>query len=112
MKFAALLTIAIAAPLALATGTFSVAAYSSASCASSSTLTETIAGTGVWTGHCFSLAQPMVSFNVLMNGSCNVTTFYFDGACTNLYGSDVGSPWAAGCQTFAAGSMGSFKVTC
>ncbi|KAF8188049.1 hypothetical protein BJ912DRAFT_408959 [Pholiota molesta] len=113
--FAALLTIAIA-PLALAApataGTFSVAGYSSGSCSTSSSLVETIAGTQAYSGTCFSLASPMASFNVIMNGGCSVTTFYFDSACSNAYGSDDGSPWAVGCQTFAAGSMGSFKVTC
>ncbi|KAF9474855.1 hypothetical protein BDN70DRAFT_898657 [Pholiota conissans] len=93
-------------------GTFSVAAYNAANCATSSTLVETIAGTSVQAGHCFSLGQPMASFTVLMNGGCNITTFYFDSACTNTYGSDIGSPYNVGCQTFSAGSMGSFKVTC
>ncbi|KAF8188051.1 hypothetical protein BJ912DRAFT_969025 [Pholiota molesta] len=113
--FAALFAIAVA-PLALAApataGTFSVAGYSSGSCSTSSSLVETIAGTQVNSGTCFSLASPMASFNVIMNGGCSVTTFYFDSACSNAYGTDDGSPWAAGCQTFAAGSMGSFKVTC
>ncbi|KAF9470459.1 hypothetical protein BDN70DRAFT_889043 [Pholiota conissans] len=103
----------ISAPSASQTRDFTITGFSDGFCVQDSAVIETISSTAAGVAEkCFAFNVPMASFDVHMHGGCNMTTFFFDAACKNVYGTDMGNDWDAGCQTFGAGTMGSVKVTC
>ncbi|KAJ7768598.1 hypothetical protein DFH07DRAFT_807363 [Mycena maculata] len=120
MKISAtVVTVLSAVALVHAAGTYSITAYNSPSCSTSSTVIETVSGPTNST--CVSFPGGR-SLDLVMSGSCSRMTAFFSNNCVAGVGpspdqTDEGSPWNAGCQTFAlnAGqseSFNSFQVFC
>lgn len=93
-----------------AVGSFSVAAFTSGFCASSSTLISTTAGTA--SGTCISFPLAMASVELVMSGTCATAEFFSDAACASPADEDIGSNFNVGCQTFSNGPFRSAKVSC
>ncbi|KAJ7589160.1 hypothetical protein C8J56DRAFT_1164073 [Mycena floridula] len=117
MKFFAMLLAIV--PAAMAAGTYSITAYTSPSCVANSTTVETLSGPTSSTCVEFPAGR---SLDLVMSGTCNRMTAYFGANCVASVGpspdqTDIGSPWNAGCQTFAlnggqTSSFNSFRVFC
>lgn len=114
MKFiaATLAVLMASAATVSAAGTFSVTAFTSGFCASSSTVISTTAGTQAASGVCIPLPLDMASVDLVMTGTCATTTFFSDAACTSPSDTDLGTNFNVGCQTFSSGPFLSAKVTC
>ncbi len=120
MKFSTIAaTVLSAVALVHAAGTYSITAYTSPDCASDSTIVETVSGpTG---STCVSFPGGR-SLDLTMTGSCSSMTAFFSNNCEAGVGpspdqTDEGSPWNAGCETYAlnAGqpeSFNAFQVFC
>ncbi|THU88085.1 hypothetical protein K435DRAFT_866603 [Dendrothele bispora CBS 962.96] len=118
MKFFVFVLTAVL-PTALAQGSYSITAYTSPLCDTSSAIVETVSGPTNSTCVQFPGGR---SLDLHMTGSCDRMTAFFSDDCTPGVGpspdqTDIGSPWDAGCQTFAlnAGqpeSFNSFRVFC
>ena len=121
MKFTATFAASIlsAVAVARAAGTYSITAFNSPSCSPASTVIETVSGPTSSTCVFFPGGR---SLNLTMTGSCTRATAFFSSNCVAGVGpspdqTDSGSPWTAGCQTFAlnagqAESFNSFQVFC
>ncbi|KAF7330091.1 hypothetical protein MKEN_00273500 [Mycena kentingensis (nom. inval.)] len=116
MKFFAFVAAAVAS--VSAAGSYSITAYNTPSC-TNGTVFETLSGTTNST--CVSFPGGR-SLNLVMTGSCARMTAFFGSNCVAGVGpspdqTDIGSPWSAGCQTFAlnggqTSSFNSFQVFC
>ena len=95
-----------------ATGSYSITAFSFESCSTSSSLIQTTAGTQAAGDACIPLAFSMASVILVMNGTCDMATFYSDAQCSTVIDTDNGSPFNIGCQTFSNGPFRSARVIC
>ncbi len=104
--------LAVSAGTVFAAGSYSITAFNSASCATSSSLIQTTVGTQAAGDACIPLAFSMASVDLFMNGTCAMATFYSDAQCGTVIDTDNGSPFNIGCQTLLNGPFRSARVVC
>ena len=110
MKFiaTAFAVLAVSAGTVFATGSYSITAFNSASCATSSSLIQITVGTQAAADACIPLAFSMASVDLVMNGTCTMS----DAQCSTVIDTDNGSPFNIGCQTLINGPFRSARVVC
>lgn len=107
-----------AVTLVYAAGTYSITAYNSPFCSTSSTIFETVSGSNNSTCVNFPGGR---SLNLILDGTCNLMRAFFGSNCVANVGPSpdwiLQSPGSVGCDTFALNfgepeSFNSFQIFC